>query len=570
MLRGDIFFILKKKVFVYIIIIFLSILSLFSVPDAQEYGISGEVSLIYSKDEIKSGATTTELSSLEHGYTLNYSNYVYRPRLLSYFLSGNFSKQDGEINDADTQAKSKGFDIRLDFLRGTPYPLTFWMSKQKPTSFALRAYGGAVFIEQKSKSFGFDGGLFFPKLPIFKYNYREEDKKTITQTQITHERERNLFLDLSQTWQNSRFDVDYEYRGVLDKITLSEEKNHNFRMIGSIFRDLSRVSKIQANAEFHRETLSDITEMNIGTLFNYFPTQRFQGRANVSFSHKVQVDESGNNFLTAVYSNYRLSSALTLIGNSSFNYNSGIFGDNTTEDLDGILSYHKLIAKDLTLSASTSLGFGARQGEPYSRTILRTGLSSTLSKNIRSLKSMISTGGGINYSTSSAGGRNENLYLNLTTSSQFIRRLTALSQLRYERTKDVADVVDTIYGTTTLTEKITSDTSFSYFMNLGWRARLDLKTGLLIEEARGIAADRKFFYTDETLSYLILSNLSMRANSRYQYEAVTSFETVLFNIEFNYRIRSIFVTLKYYWRRDKEELLSTTTTHTYLEVVRPF
>jgi hypothetical protein len=104
-------------------------------------------------------------------------------------------------------------------------------------------------------------------------------------------------------------------------------------------------------------------------------------------------------------------------------------------------------------------------------------------------------------------------------------------------------------------------------VQLGWRARLDVKTGILLE--RG-STDREFIYVDETLNYVILQNLLMRAYSRYDYESNDSVHTLLFNLEFNYRIRNIFAKLKYDWRRREEKFFSDTITHLYVEVSRPF
>jgi hypothetical protein len=133
--------------------------------------------------------------------------------------------------------------------------------------------------------------------------------------------------------------------------------------------------------------------------------------------------------------------------------------------------------------------------------------------------------------------------------------------------KSIDDTINSVSGTTVSSKKFLSDFSLLYFVNFGWRARLDVKSGLLME--RG-STNRDFFYIDETLNYIILQNLLMRIYSRYDYESIDSVNTLFFNIDFDYRIRSIITKLRYEWRRREGEFFTDTITHLLLEILRPF
>ena len=541
-----------------------------TVVKAREYGISGEIGVTYTEDEFKSESTNASLTSIEQRYRLNYRNFIYRPRLLTYFLSGTFTKENGKSNDSKAEATSKDYDIRLNFLSETPYPFFLWASKQSPTSFTFLSGGQTFFTKQRIESFGLDGGFYFRGLPRLKYTLKQQDRTTTSQTLVTDERERNFLLNLNQNMKNSSVELNYEYKSILNRITLSEEISHDFRLTGNTGKRLSMVSNINANAEFHKNTFSDITEIKGATSFNYFPSDRLNSKLAANYNRTMLPAGNADNFSTTINANYKLSNAFTTIGDGSFFYNTATSGNSTSENLAASLNYSELIAKDRTLSAGTSLGLGAYQGTPYNRTTLSTGLSSRLIQNLPTVKSILSTGGSANYFSSSAGGKNENFYWDLTGNSQFIEKLTASQQFRYQKEKTEADTVNNETGTTSSTKKLSSDTSLSYFTFLNIDARLDLKTGLLMERGEANTASRKSFYTDETLSYNIRRNLSMRANSRYQYESNLSSKTIFLNLEFNYRIRKIFATLRYNWRNEKQETASSETTHTFLEIVRPF
>jgi hypothetical protein len=555
-----------KAAFFRLLVVLIFVIFIPSAIFAQGYGISGEVGFIYERDETESGNSSSEFSSFEQRYKLNYRNFIYKPQLLEYNIGGTFKKEDGKADGSSVEAKSTEYDLRLNVLNRTPYAFSLWTTKQTPTSLSTVNNEG-VFVKQEIESYGIEGGLYLQRLPSIRYSFKQEDKDTSGLTEPLSVRERKFTLNVSKLWKKSKIEANYEYDSELDKITSSIEKSHDFWLSGNTSRKISQYTDLEANAIVHRNTLSDTTEFKTTSVFDYKPSDRFKGKATTNYNHTIQSDEDGDNFSTNLDTWYKLSRVFSVTGNTSFIYNTGYYGNNTAESLGGTINYSDTVAKETILSANYSLGFGAHQGEPYNKTTVNTSLSSSLTKNFTAIRSSLSTSGLVNYYSSSAGGKSELFNIGITGLSQFIDRLTATSLLKYEQEKTTGDTVDSIAGSTTSTDKLTSDTSLAYFFFLGWRGRVDLKSGLLIEQG---STDRESFYADGTIKYFVLRNLSASANTRYQYEGIPSSDTISFSGELKYRIRSIFVTLRHEWRKEKLEDSSTKATHTRLEVVRPF
>ncbi len=569
MLKTYVLIPVKKHAYVYILFSALFLCSLPFAANAQEYGISGEIGLTYRSDTFEADSFNAKLSSLEQRYRLNYKNYIYRPKLLTYSFGGAFIKEDGKSDGHEVGATSEEYDARLYFLSETPYLFSLWVTKQSPSSFTFQSDGRTFFTRQNIRNYGFDGGFYFKGLPRIRYMFRQEDRKTVDHSFID-EREQNFLLTVAQTWKNSIVALNYEYKDIRNNITLLDKKSHDIQLIGNTSQRLSNISHINANAEFRKNTFAHSTEIRGAASLNYYPTDKLKETITAGYSHLSLPHSTSDNFLTLMHINYKLSSVFTTIGDGSFFYNTGTAGSNTIENLTGSLNYFNLIAKDLTLSASTFLGVGAQQGTPINRTTISTGLSSVLTKNLSFLRSTVSTGGAANYFTSSAGGKDESFYWELSASSQFIERLSAAHQFRYLHEKTVADTFNSVPGVETFTKKFVSDTSLSYFAYVMANARVDLKSGLLIEQGHGTTPNRKAYYADETLNYNIIRNLFMRENLRYQFESTLSTRTIFLNMELNYRIRRVFMSLKYNWRNEEGDAASATITHLLLELVRPF
>ncbi|MBI5025797.1 MAG: hypothetical protein HZC12_03525 [Nitrospirae bacterium] len=544
--------------------ILLFLLPLPIITEAQEYGLSGIVQLTYNKEDFDTAGSTTTRSSIEQRYGLNYSGFIYHPRLFSYSIGGTFVKEDGKSDGSDVSAKGKDYNIRLDFIRGTPYPFSLWTTKFTNTSFVPQAEGPSLLVRQTLKSTGLEGSAYPKGLPTLRYSLRQDDRKITGQAEPTDERTRALFLGLNQTWKESAIDLNYNFRNTLYRVKLEEENIHDVNFSGRT--RLSKTLTLSENAGFNKNTLTDFTEVSSTTYLEYIPTDRFRGNMNTNYHRIEQPAGKGDFFFNSVNGAYKVSQALTTSGDVSVYYNTGDFGRETAEMLSGGLSYFTPIAKELTLSASTTLGFGAFQGE-RDKTTMNYNLTSTLSQNLPDIKSNVSTGGSLYYFTSTLGGRTEAYRLNLGIISNYIERLTFQSELRYFQEMTTQERTDSETPPAIYTRILTSDTSLAYFMQLSLRARIEMKAGLLIDTG---TTDRRFYYTEGTLGYLIMRNLFMRSILRYMHESIGPSDTISGSINLDYNIRRIFVNLRYeLWREKKIDTTNTRAT-TFLQITRPF
>jgi hypothetical protein len=406
MLNNNVFYLIKCNIFAFLFLFFF-ILFFPLVSRAQRYGFSGEIGFVYARDTIESGAGTAELTNIEQRYRLNYINYIYKPKLLTYTLGGTFQKVDAKSDSNDASAKSTGYDARLNFLSETPYPFVVWANKRTPTSFSSQLTGAAVFNKQDTRGFGIYGGLYMRRIPRIRYSFKQEDKETTSLTETTEVRDRQISFNMQKEWKGIDTEFSYGYESSLDKNSGSDQKNHDYRLVGRTLRKLSEISDIAVSTDLHKNSFSDVTEILVSSQLNYIPSERFTGRLNTNYNHTVQTGKGGNNFVTNANTVYRLSRTLTLANDGLFVYNTGYFGDNMAEKIGSTISYTDEIAKNLRLSGTALLKLGARQGDPFNRTTMNTRISSTLTKNYPSTRTFLSTSGAAGYYASSAGGRNE-------------------------------------------------------------------------------------------------------------------------------------------------------------------
>ncbi len=551
---------MKRQAILYKLAVFFLLLLFPLVAEAQEYGISGQLQLTYMKDIFDIEDSITDRWSIEQRYTLNYKKFIYHPKLLTYSLSGTFVKENGESDGAETEAENKDYDLRLDFISATPYPFSLWTSKLTTTSFLPQSTGPSLFVKQTLQGFGLEGSV-----RRLRYSLSQEDRKVTGEGEPVDGRTRDFSLGLSKRWEMSTMNLNYNLKNTLDRIKSEEGDDHNLNFFSRT--RLSRPLSLSESAWFHTNTLTETTKISSSTRLEYIPTYKFRGNMSLSYKHTKQPEGTLESLSTSANSIYKISNAFTVSGNTSVYYNRDNLSKGTGETIGGSLGYFSPIAKDLTISAATSLGIGAFQGEPVDKTTFNSGASSRLSKNFPNIKSTLSTGGSVGYSTSSAGSKNANYVLNLTANSNYIEKLTAQSQLRYSGEKTTPDRIDSEPVVTTSRRTLTSDTSLTYFMLLGRRTKLDMKAGVLIEEG---TTDRGFYYTEETLRRRFRRNLFMRSVIKYMHEEIAPSDTIRGSINFDYRIRRIFVNLWYeVWNQKKID--TTSTKHSvFLQVRRTF
>ncbi|MBI4839119.1 MAG: hypothetical protein HY806_08295 [Nitrospirae bacterium] len=531
--------------------------------------ISGQVQLTYDEEENNREGSITELTSIKQKYRINYTNFLYDPRLLNYSIGGIFSREDNEADGTETDMEATDYDVRLYLLNSSHIPITLWTSKNTTTSFLPQADGTVAITEQKQQSVGLSGNYFKRGAPRLRYGFTQENKE-ITGTQPgSDERTRTLSFGIHHGWKSSTVHMDYAFTNVSDKVLSTAKTVHDVGAGAETSSRLSRAATLSSNIGFHTNTYDEFSEFVYGSGLSYNPAGNISGAANIGYTHTDQTGGTADAYTggaNAVYSK-KLSNFLVNTETASVNFNRGETGDTTTEALSGTLNYGKQIARNLAFSANTGVGLEAQQGEDITKTMLKSDIASTLTRDFPMIKSQVSTGGALNYMTSSAGGRNQNYSLNLNLICACIEHVTAQSQLVYAASETREDTEDSAAATPTVDRSLISDSSVAYSIPLGWRTTMEAKAGAVRESG---TTSKNSYYTEGSLSSALRRNLFLKSNLRKERENTIPNDNVAASVSLDYRIRLIFVNLRYEYRREEAMSAVNKRQATFLQVSRPF
>lgn len=531
--------------------------------------ISGQVQLTYDEEKNNREGSITELSSIKQKYRINYTNFFYDPRLLNYEVGGAFLREDNKADGSEAEIETTDYDIRLYLLSSSRTPISLWTTKETTTSFLPQTGSKAVITEQTQQSFGLSGSYFKRGAPRFRYSFTQENKGITGTNPETDERKRELSLGMRHGWKSSNVHIDYTFTNISEKVPLTKRTAHDLGAGAETSSRLSRAATLLSNIGFHTNTYDEFTEIVYGSGLSYDPAGNFSGAANIGYTHTDQTGGTADSYsgdVNAVYKN-KLSNFLMNTETASINFNRGETGDATTEALSGMLNYGKQIARNLALSANTALGVEAHQSEDITKTMLKSDLSSALTRDFPEIRSQVSTGGALNYMTSSEGGRSQNYSLNLNLSCACIEHVTAQSQLVYSASETREDTKDLAAATTTIDRKMISNSSVAYSIPIGWRTMMEAKVGAIRESGM---TNKDSYYTEGSLTSTLRRNLFLKSNLRQARENSIPNDNVAATVSLDYRVRLIFMNLKYeYWREEAMSAVNKRQT-TFLQVSRPF
>lgn len=533
---------------------------------AQRYGFSGLVQLTYRNELAKTADSTTEQWSIEQKYNLKYKGYVYHPKLLEYSLSGTFIKESGKRNGDALSAKSKDYNIRLNFIKSTKYPFTLFAAKLTDRSFSPITEGSPVLTEQTIKSIGLEGAVYSRKLPTFKYRLWQDDRKVAGTGSTTDERTKNIKLSLRKSFKDVTANLDYIFINRLDRV--NDETGDEHKVDFNLNARLSRTLRFTESSYYSTSTLTDFTEITSNSNLEYVPSDRFRGNLSAYYTHIEQPDGKGDFLTNYLNASYKVSNALTATANAMVFYNSGDFGNSTSESMAGALNYSKLIARETSFSASTSVGFGAEQREELEdRTTMNASVSSMLTKRFSRIKTSLSFGGSYYYYRSSLDGKTDRYDMSFRFLSNYIKRLTLKSEFSYLNEKTLSDKKDPDEQDETIKDEFQTDSSLAYSLPIGFRGTVSLNAGLSTTSG---TTERRYYYSEANLRYLIMRSLSTRANLRYSHETIESANNLSGEAGIDYRFRMIFVRLSYEYYRERGKDADSERQTLFFEVSRPF
>ena len=531
--------------------------------------ISGQATLSYDEEENNREGSITGFSSIKQKYKINYTNFIYDSRLLNYEIGGAFLRDDNETDGSETDMETTDYDVRLYLLNSSHIPITLWTTKDTTTSFLPQTDGTVTITEQKQQSFGLSGSYFKRGAPRLRYSFTQENKEITGPEPGSDERTRALSLGMHHGWKSSTVHMDYNFTNIADKVLSTAKTAHDLGAGAETSSRLSRAATLSSNIGFHTNTYDEFTEIVYGSGLSYNPAGNISGAANIGYTHTDQTGGTADAYTggaNAVYSN-KLSNFLTNTETASISFNRGEIGDTTTEALSGVLNYGKQIARNLAFAANTGIGIEAQQGEDITKTMLKSDISSTVTRDFPAIRSQVSTGGTVNYMTSSAGGRNQNYSLNLNLTCSCIEHVTAQSQLVYAASETREDTEDLAAATPTVDRSLISDSGIAYSIPIGWRTMMNAKTGAIRQSG---TTRKESYYTEGSLTSALRRNLFLKSNLRQERENTIPNDIVTASVSLDYKIRLIFMNLKYeYWREEAMSAVNKRQT-TFLQVSRPF
>lgn len=537
---------------------------------AQKTGkFSGLIELTYQKDKIKDIDSETEKSSFIQEYKLQYQGHIYSPRLLRYNIGGTFRKEDSRTDESsagrtDTTAKSRDYNLKLDFIQGTKYPFTVFKERVELPTWTIQPTE-AFQTKQTTDRYGLFGGAFLGKGINLRYDMREDDTKTTGQTEGTDQRNRSFMFGVDKRKGENFIDASYTYRHNFEKIKNEFEAINDARV--SVGLEPGKSTRFNMDINYNDNSFYEFTTTTSNMNFTYAPSSDFNSNLTLYANRIRQTDEIGD--FVSFFGNaaYKISPYLTTNQNLMLYKSTGDFGNDSTESLTPGLVFTKQMPGGVTVSADTSINVTAQQFETSkNRNSMSYSLGGRVSKFFEKIKSEINGGGSYYIYRSSLKGKTARYAFNGGLVSRFVQNLTLQSLLNFSGEDTTGDEIEGA-SFESKTKRLTSDNSLGYFMQLGFRGSLDAKVGTIFESG---TTQRTFRYATLTGSYSLRRNLSLNAGLNLYKESISETRTLIGSLGVEYRLRVIRMSLRNGMWNEKGPAGTKTRSTTFFQVSRPF
>lgn len=536
---------------------------------AQQKRLSGLVQYTYQKDENKDIDAESKKSSFTQEYRLRYQGNIYSPKLLMYNIGGLFRKEESTTDQSGSgetiiTAKSRDYNLNLDFIQGTKYPFTIYKERRELPTWTIQP--GQIFLtRQTTDRYGLFGNALIGAGTNLKYDIHQDNTKTTGQSQQTDQTNRSLLFGIDSRKGERYIDASYSYQHNLEKEANRFEAINDAKV--SFGLKPGKDTRFNMDTTYNNTSFTDFTTITSNMNFNYIPSSDFNSNLSL-FANRIKQQEEVGNFAT-FYENstYKISQLFTANQNLMFYKSAGDFGNDSTEALTLGLAFTKPLPDGLTFSADTSANGTAQQSETSKdRNSYLYSIGGGVSKFFDSIKSEINGGGSYYSYHSSLGGKTARYAFNGGLISRFIQNLTFQSLLNYSEEETIGDEIGSA-SSESKTKRLTSDNSLAYFMQIGFRGSLDAKTGIIFE--RG-TVPRTFRYGNLTFRYVLRRDLSLNAGLNFYKESINNTRTILGSLGVEYKLRSITMNLKNdLWQEKGPQGVRTRST-TFLQVSRPF
>lgn len=532
-------------------------------------GLSGLIQLTYQKDRNKDIDTESRKGSFIQEYKLQYQGSIYSPRLLIYTIGGSFRKEDSKTDESragttDVTTKSKDYNLRLDFIQGTKYPFTIYKEKLDLPTWTIQPEQ-TFQTKQTSDRYGLFGNAFLGKGINMRYDIRQDNTKSVGQTEGTDQRNRSFLFGIDSRKEDKFIDATYNYQHNFEKVKNEFEAINDAKV--SVGFKPGKPTNFNADLSYNDNSYTEFTTMTSNMNFNYTPSADFNSNSSL-YVNRIEQKEDRGNFLT-FYNNssYRLSPFLTTSQSLMLYKSTGDFSNDATESLTLGLVFTKQMPEGLIFSADTSINGTAQQFETSKdRDSMTYSIGGRVSKFFEKINSEINGGGSYYIYRSSLKGKTDRYSFNAGLVSRFIQNLTLQSLLNFSEENTVGDEINEA-STETKIKRLTSDNSLAYFMQLGFNGGLDAKIGTVFESG---TTSRTFRYASLNFRYSLRRDLSANGGISFYKESTNKTRSIVGFFGIEYKLRGITFSLKDDLWREKGPQGTKTRSTVFLQASRPF
>ena len=536
---------------------------------AQQERLSGLLQYTYQQDENKDIDAESKKSSFIQEYKLRYQGHIYSPRLLMYNIGGSFRKEDSETDDSGTgettvKAKSHDYNLKLDFIQGTKYPFTIYKERMELPTWTIQPEQSFL-TRQTTDRYGLFGNARISAGTSLKYDFHQDNTKTTGQSQQTDQTNRSLLFGIDSRKGERYIDASYSYQHNLEKESNRFEAINDAKV--SFGLKPGKDTRFNMDTTYNNNSYNEFTTIASNMNFNYMPSSDFNSNLSL-YANRIKQKEEIGNFATFLgNSTYKISQFFTTNQTLMFYKSAGDFGNDSTEALTLGLVFTKPLPDGLTFSADTFANGTAQQSETSeNRNSMDYSIGGRVSKLFDKIKSEINGGGSYYLYHSSLGGKTTRYAFNGGIISRFIQNLTFQSLLNYSEEETIGDETGGA-SSESKTNRLTSDNSLAYFMQLGFRGSLDAKVGTNYESG---TTSSTFRYGNLTFRYVLRRDLSLNAGLNVYKESINNTRTILGSLGVEYRLRKVTMSLKNDLWEEKGPQGVRTRASTFLQISRPF
>ena len=536
---------------------------------AQQERLSGLVQYTYQKDEHKDIDAESKKSSFIQEYKLRYQGHIYSPRLLMSTIGGSFRKEDSKTDESSpgettVKAKSRDYNLKLDFIQGTKYPFTIYKERMELPTWTIQPEQSFL-TRQTTDRYGLFGNARISAGTSLKYNFHQDNTKTTGQSQQTDQTNRSLLFGIDSRKGEKYIDASYSYQHNLEKESNRFEAINDAKV--SFGLKPGKDTRFNMDTNYNNNSYNEFTTIASNMHFNYMPSSDFNSNLSL-YANRIKQKEEIGNFATFLgNSTYKISQFFTTNQTLMFYKSAGDFGNDSTEALTLGLVFTKPLPDGLTFSADTFANGTAQQSETSeNRNSMDYSIGGRVSKLFDKIKSEINGGGSYYLYHSSLGGKTTRYAFNGGIISRFIQNLTFQSLLNYSEEETIGDETGGA-SSESKTNRLTSDNSLAYFMQLGFRGSLDAKVGTNYESG---TTSSTFRYGNLTFRYVLRRDLSLNAGLNVYKESINNTRTILGSLGVEYRLRKVTMNLKNDLWEEKGPQGVRTRASTFLQISRPF